>query len=106
MRGPLMPDSHRALAFLSLEGRQMIELLREAADEWVADKAPRLSAALAYYTLLSLAPLLVVAVAVAALAFSRTAVEGQLFWEIRDLVGSEGATAVQGLLRNASRPAS
>jgi membrane protein len=70
------------------------------------DKAPRLGAALAFYTLLSLAPLLVIAVAVAAFFFGRQAVEGQLFWQTRELLGGEGARVVQDLVRASFHPKS
>lgn len=70
------------------------------------DKAPRLGAALAFYTALSLAPLLIVVLAVAGLAYGQEAVRGQLVWQIQDMVGREGATAIQALISAARRPAS
>src|SRR5262249_14200375 len=69
--------------------------------EWWKDNAPRLGAALAFYTLLSLAPLLVVVTAIAGLTFGKEAAEGQLVSEIQDLVGPRGAEAIQTLLANA-----
>ncbi|MDP9170119.1 MAG: YihY/virulence factor BrkB family protein [Acidobacteriota bacterium] len=78
---------------------------REAADQWLEHNAPRLGAALAYYTILSLAPLLVVVVALCGLAFGDDAVRGQLYWEIKDVVGSQGAAFVQSLLVGAHEPA-
>lgn len=77
-------------------------LLKETYNEWNEDKAPRLAAALAYYTLFSLAPLLVIAIAVAGLVFGREAVEGQLFGQIRGFVGDTGASAIQEMIRGAS----
>jgi uncharacterized BrkB/YihY/UPF0761 family membrane protein len=97
-----MPATYHVPEFVTLGGSQIWGLLREAGSEWMNDKAPRLGASLAYYALLSLAPLLVVAVAVAALAFGRTAAEGQLFWQTRELLGPDGAAAVQALIRNAN----
>ena len=73
----------------------------EILAEWSKDQVPRLSASLAYYTLLSLAPLLVVVVAVAALVYGQKAAQGQLVWEIQGLVGGAGAVAIQGLIRGA-----
>jgi hypothetical protein len=55
-------------------------------SEWIDDKAPRLGASLAFYTLLSLAPLLIVIVAVAALVYGQEAACGQLVWQMQDLV--------------------
>jgi membrane protein len=79
-------------------------LMREAAIEWNNDNVPRLGAALAFYALLSLAPLLVIVVAVAAQAFGRKAAEGQLAWEIQGIVGPEQAHAVQEIIRAAIKP--
>jgi membrane protein len=80
-------------------------LFREAADQWSLHNAPRLGAALAYYTVLSLAPLLVVVVAICGFAFGKDAVRGQIYWQIKDVVGGAGAAAVQTLLVGAQRPA-
>jgi membrane protein len=78
--------------------------MKETVGAWNDDNIPRLGAALAFYTLLSLAPLLVVVVAIAGIAYGKQAAEGQLFWQIRDLVGPEGARAIQGLLEGAYKP--
>ena len=77
---------------------------REAASQWSKHNAPRLGAALAYYTVLSIAPLLVVVVALCGFAFGGDAVRGQVYWQIKDVVGSEGAAFVQTLLKAANRP--
>src|SRR5581483_12321749 len=81
-------------------------LIRAALSAWIDDKAPRLGAALAFYTALSLAPLLIVVLAVAGLAYGQKAVQGQLVWQIQDLVGAEGAKAIQALISAAHRPTS
>jgi len=90
--------------FLRLRPKELLTLCKEIAIECSNDNVPRLGASLAFYTLLSLAPLLVVVVAVAAIAFGRQAAEGQLFWQIQGLVGSEGARAIQALLQGAYKP--
>src|SRR4051794_12529231 len=77
------------------------ETLKETVTGGWEDNAPRLGAALAFYTLLSLAPLLVVVTAIAGLTFGKEAAEGRLVAEIQDLVGPEGAHAIQALLVNA-----
>jgi membrane protein len=92
--------------FPHLRLREYGALLRQAVSAWIDDKAPRLGASLAFYTLLSLAPLLIVVVAVAALVYGQKAAEGQLVWEIQGLVGPEGARTIQGLLRSAYKPGS
>jgi len=83
------------------------KLLEDTTTEWWNDNAFRLSAALAYYTLFSLAPVLVVAVAIAGFAFGREAVRGQLFEELRGLVGDASAAALQTAVAAAAvRPSS
>src|SRR5262245_30606831 len=67
--------------------------------------APRLGAALAYYTLFSIAPLIVVAVGIAALAFSREAALGQIVTQLRDLVGEAGALTVAQMIESSRKPA-
>ena len=79
-------------------------LLKETFSEWNNDNAQRLGASLAFYTLLSLAPLVVVIIAVGAAVFGQQAAEGQLAWEIRDLVGPAGAQAIQEVIRGAYKP--
>ena len=79
-------------------------LLRTTATEWSEDKVPRLGAALAFYSVLSIAPLLLIAIAIAALVFGQEAASGQLVGQIRGLVGKEGAEAVQQMLKNAQKP--
>src|SRR6478736_10304614 len=81
-------------------------VLRHAVAGWWNDNVPRLGASLAYYTLFALAPILVVAIGVAGLAFGRDAVRGEVVGQIQGLVGREGAEAVQAMLEGASRPSS
>src|SRR6202047_5459335 len=66
------------------------------------DRAPTMGAAIAYYTVFSLAPMLVMVIAIAGLAFGQKAAEGALFDGLADLVGPESAGAVQAMLRSAS----
>jgi membrane protein len=68
---------------------------------WSEDKVPRLGAALAYYTLFSLAPLLVIVVGVAAVVFGEDAAQGRISDQIKGLVGDKGAEAIQAMLQNA-----
>jgi membrane protein len=80
-------------------------LLKEAGSAWVEDNVPSLGAALAFYTIFSLAPVLIVTTAVAGLIFGRRAVEGEIFQQIQTLVGHGGAVAVQSVLHSVNRPA-
>ena len=84
---------------------QIWDLLRKSVVAWVDDYAPSMGAALAYYTLFSIAPLLIIAIAVAGLAFGQEAARGEIVAQIQDLIGHEGAIAVQGLLKSANAPA-
>jgi membrane protein len=86
--------------------RRTAALTQEIFDHWSRDDAPRLAASLAYYTILSSAPLLVVSIAVADRFFGQQAVQGQLAWEIQTLVGGQAAQAIQAVLRDAHRPTS
>jgi len=79
-------------------------VIDETFSEWNNDNAQRLGASLAFFTLLSLAPLVVVIVAVGGAVFGKQAAEGQLAWEIRDLVGPVGAQAIQEVIRGAYKP--
>jgi len=84
---------------------QIWDLIRKSVIAWVDDYAPSMGAALAYYTLFSIAPLLVIAIAVAGLVFGQEAARGEIVSQIQDLIGREGAVAVQGLLKSVNEPA-
>lgn len=90
---------------LMLNWRDLSSLVSTAIDNWFEHKVPRLGASLAFYTLLSLAPLLIIVIAIAGAVFGKDAAEGQLVWQIRDLIGKDGAETVQALLRGAHKPA-
>jgi membrane protein len=79
-------------------------LFVEAFRGWQKDNAPRLGAALAYYTLFSLAPLLVVAIAVAGVLFGQEAAQGRIVHELAGLVGTAGARAVEEMVANSRKP--
>lgn len=79
-------------------------LFRETAIECFAVNTPRLGAAIAYYTIFSLGPLLVIVVAVAGLLFGQDVVRGELTGELTRLLGPAGGTAVEAMLADASRP--
>jgi membrane protein len=79
-------------------------LIRESVSAWVDDYAPSMGAALAYYTLFSIAPLLLIVIAIAGFFFGAEAAQGEILAQLRGLIGDEGALAVQGLLKSASQP--
>ena len=76
----------------------IFEVIKESAVEWDADNASRLSAALAFYSLLSLSPLIILLVGVAGAVFGERAARGQLAWQIHNVVGPDGAAAIQAML--------
>lgn len=78
----------------------VVSLGRETLERWMEDKASALAAALAYYALFSLAPLVLIATAVAGLAYGREAVEGHLYVQIAGLVGKDSARAIQSIVAN------
>jgi membrane protein len=82
---------------------QIRGLLANTYREWSAVEASRMGASLAYYTVLSLAPLLIVVVAVAGMVFGRQAAQGALLGQIQDLVGKQGAEAIQSILQQAGQ---
>jgi membrane protein len=84
---------------------QAAAIVRLAARAWLDDRAPEMGAALAYYTLFSLAPLLLIVVAIAGWAFGADAARGEVALQLRGLLGDAGAQAVQALLHDARRPA-
>jgi membrane protein len=77
-------------------------MLREAFNEWMEVNAPRLGASLAYYTVFSLAPLLLIAIAVAGGVYGEQAARGEIYAEVKDLLGDTGAGAVQEMLRHSN----
>ena len=80
-------------------------LLRKAGTAWLADNAPTLGAALAFYTLFSLAPVLIVAVSVAGFVFGEKAAQGEIVRQFQGLMGTQGATAIETILQSTNRPA-
>jgi len=80
-------------------------LLKDTVREWREDGANRLAAALAYYTTFSLAPLLVLIIAIAGLVGGHEAAQNQTMAQVEDLLGTEGREFVQGMIESASRPA-
>ena len=84
--------------------RSAYELVREAISEWINDRASRKGAALAFYTVFSLAPILILSIAIAGLFFGKEAARGEIFAEVSGLLGRDGAQAIQAMVESASRP--
>jgi membrane protein len=77
---------------------------KDAGLQWVAHKDARTGAALSYYSVFSIGPVILIAVAIAGLVFGREAVQGQVADALRGLLGESGAQSVNGMLASASRP--
>jgi len=81
--------------------RQLLHVMRCSISEWMAHRAASKGAALAYYSLFSLAPILVLVIAIAGFFYGQEAAQGQLIHELRGLVGPQGAETVQAILAGA-----
>jgi membrane protein len=77
-------------------------LAKESAASWMDDFAPSMGAAIAYYTAFSIAPLLIIVIAIAGLFFGREAASGYLYTQLDGLLGDQGAKAIQGMVESAS----
>jgi membrane protein len=84
--------------------KQLTEIVKETAKDWSADNATRLAASLAYYTVLSIAPMLVLAVSVAGLVYGEEAARGQIADQISGVVGPQAGQAIQTVLTHANEP--
>lgn len=84
--------------------KTVLGLLKETISEWSKDKASRLAAALAYYTVFSLAPLLIIVIAIAGSVFGEEAARGEIVGQIQGLVGRDGAKVIETAIENANKP--
>src|SRR4051812_44881825 len=87
---------------LPLRAREIPGLLLTAGQGWASDNVPRLGASLADYTLFSIAPVLIIVIAVAGFVFGAEAVRGEIAGQIETFMGPDGAKVVQDLVQNAS----
>ncbi|MFO7446829.1 MAG: YihY/virulence factor BrkB family protein [Ignavibacteriaceae bacterium] len=78
------------------------KFIADVFDRWSTDKAPKLGAALSFYTIFSLAPLLIIVISVAGLLFGEEAARGEIVYQIEGLIGRNGAEIVQTALKNTS----
>lgn len=80
-------------------------LIKQVGISWLDDYVPSMGAALAYYTIFSLAPLLLIVISVAGLVFGEDAARGEIQAQLQDLMGDRGASALQDLLASVREPA-
>ena len=81
------------------------DLLKDTYSEWRADNASRLGAALAFYSLFSMAPLLIIVISIAGLVFGRDAAQGRVIEQLQGLVGAEAARSIETIIGTARAPA-
>jgi membrane protein len=78
--------------------------LKQTAHSWLRHEGPRLAASLSLYSLLSLAPLVILSIAIASLAFGQTAAQDAIIHEVRDLMGADGARTIQTVIAHGKAP--
>ena len=97
------PDTRSPSSRVDL--KQIWALIKAATSSWVDDYAPSMGAALSYYTLFSIAPLLLIVISIAGMVFGEEAARGEIFGQLNGFMGSEAAAAIQGLLESVNKPA-
>ena len=78
------------------------QVLKQSGSEFIDDKVMKLSAALAYYTIFSVAPMLIIIIFLCDLFLGKDAIEGNIYGQIQGLVGGAAATQIQAMIKNAS----
>ena len=101
---PESTHDFRSLRRLGPSAWRVAQLFRRALEAWFADYAPSMGAAIAYYTLFSVAPLLLIVISVAGLLFDPGNAQNQLVLQLRSLIGDAGADAIRAILVNAADP--
>jgi membrane protein len=102
---PPQPDTSRHASRPSwLLLKALPRVFRRASSEWINDNAPRLGAAVAFYALLSMAPVIVIAVAVAAVFYGQEAAQGRLASQIRGVAGPDVARTIEEIIKGAYQP--
>lgn len=84
--------------------KDVVDLLKATAVNWVHDYAQSMGAALAFYTIFSIAPLLLIVISIAGMVFGEEAARGEIFDQLDGMLGPQGALAVQGLIESARKP--
>jgi membrane protein len=92
-------------SFLPLTPREAFQLVRDSVASWQEDYAQSMGAALAYYTVFSIAPLLLIVITVAGVVFGPEAARGEVVEQLRGLLGEEGARTIEAMLLAVSKPA-
>jgi membrane protein len=95
---------HRSYGDERVKASVVSNLLKETFNKWVDDEVPRLGASLAFYTVFSLAPILIIAIAVVGIIFGESTIQQKVLQTFHNLLGQQGAQAVGYLLKTAHRP--
>ena len=82
--------------------KSLLSVGKYTVTQWIEDEPFHLAAALSYYTLFSLAPLMIIAIAIAGFAFGREAAQNQIVETIQGMIGQDSAKAIQDMIQNAS----
>jgi membrane protein len=98
-------EVHHSPLRIFLRPKILFHIFRATVSEWNADNVQRMGAALAYYTIFSLAPLLVISIAIAALVFGEKAAQGEMLAQIQGFIGRDNAKAIQTMIQSAQKPA-
>jgi membrane protein len=102
-------DVGRTRPLADVDGKMTVKdlwsLVKAAAVGWIDDYAQSMGAALAYYTMFSIAPLLLIVISIAGFVFGDQAARGEIFSQLEGMLGAPGALAVQGLLESVRKPA-
>ena len=88
-----------------MSAKDLLSIFKTTFAAWNRHEAPRLGAALAFYTILSLSPLVIIVVALAGLIFSRSTAQAHILSQVQGMIGLEGGKAMQAMLANAQKPA-
>src|SRR2546423_13990279 len=82
--------------------KSTFRLMKDAFKGWSQDQVPTLAGALAYFTMFSIAPLLIITIAIAGLVFGEEASRGEIFGSIQGLLGPQGASSIQSMVQGAA----
>ena len=86
--------------------KALLALLKATVEQWSEDKIPQLAAALAFYTMFSLAPLMIIVISIAGVVFGTTAARHEVVMQVQSMVGQSGGELLDGLIENASKQSS
>ena len=87
-----------------MQFNQFYQLVKKSVNAWINDYAPSMGAAISYYTVFSIAPLMIIVIAVAGFVWGREAVQGEIVGQLSGMIGKQGAEGVQSLIESASQP--